>query len=188
METEDKIFEVYLKESDLHISFDRKGQLIHRSDSSQQVNIRRFYDVYCVDVGEWRYWIDSEGIELPDEYCTGKSGMFVKEKCLITYNFNGRLERVNLGDIVSMVDTQGDIGVEFIRKFYPDDCRIEEEVDHLDIGSGQHDYYDYMDPSSSFTFFLKNQRFDIKYYEEEVNAIWNWIVNYFKAKNNKAEQ
>ncbi len=45
-----------------------------------------------------------------------------------------------------------------------------------------------MDPSSSFTFFLKNQRFDIKYYEEEVNAIWNWIVNYFKAKNNKAEQ
>lgn len=188
METDDKTFEVYLKESDLHISFDRKGQLIYRSDSSQQVSIRRFYDVYCVDVGEWRYWIDSEGIELPDEYSTGKSGMFVKEKCLITYNFNGRLERVDLGDIVSMVDTQGDIGEEFIRKFYPDDCRIEDSVVHLDIGSGQHDYYDYMDPSSSFTIFLRDRRFDVRYDEEEVNAIWNWIVNYFRAKNNKAEQ
>lgn len=33
METDDKIFEIYLKESDLHIAFDRNGQLIHGSDS-----------------------------------------------------------------------------------------------------------------------------------------------------------
>ena len=77
METDDRIFEIDLKESNLHISFDRKGQLIHSSDSSKKVSIYRFYDVYYVVVGEWCYWVDSEGIELPDDYCTWRSGMFV---------------------------------------------------------------------------------------------------------------
>lgn len=188
MEIDDKTFEIHLKELDLHIAFDRGGQLIQSSDSSKQVRITRFYDVYCVDADGWRYWLDSEGNGLPKDYRTSRSGMFVKERCLITRNLSGRLERVNLDEIVSMVDTRGDVGVQFIREFHSADCRIEDKVYNLSIGSGQHDYYDYMDPGSSFTIFLKNERFNVRYDEKEVNLIWHWIVNYFKAKNNKAEK
>ena len=185
MEIDNKILETYLKEVDLNIAFDKTGQLIRSSDSSKRVLIIRFYDVYYVEVADWMFWIDSEGIELPDEYYTVKSGFFVKERCLVTYDFSRKLERVSLDQIVRMVDIKGDVGVDIIREFYTDDCRIENKIDHLDIGSGQHDYYDYMDPSSSFTFFLKNGRFDIFYDEKEVDTIWNWIVNYFKSKKDK---
>ena len=119
------------------------------------------------------------------------SALYLEKKVLVTNEFIGgmyrrdsyRLAIINLDDIVCVVDEEGSIGSKYTRTFHTDSCSIETDNDDLSIGSTQHDYYDYMDPQSSFYIITKNSRYKIDSdYPSETETIWGWIVDYFKKK------
>ncbi len=120
------------------------------------------------------------------------SALYLEKKVLVTNEFIGgmyrrdryRLATINLEDIVCVVNEEGSIGSKYTRTFHTDSCSIETDNDDLSIGSTQHDYYDYMDPQSSFYIITKNRRYKIDNdYPSETETIWGWIVDYFKKKN-----
>ena len=119
------------------------------------------------------------------------SALYLEKKVLVTNEFIGgmyrsdsyRLAIINLDDIVCVVNEEGSIGSKYTRTFHTDRCSIEADSDDLSIGSTQHDYYDYMDPQSSFYIITKNRRYRIDNdYPSEMKTIWGWIVDYFKKK------
>ena len=193
MEETNQIIEIDLKEDGFHIAFDRSGQLVRCSDSSRQVWILTFKDVYRISA-EYYYWVDSQGKEVIDTLYSQKSCMFLAEKCLVTAKMYfpgyGRLltgkeegfVRIELDDIVRLVDEKGDIGTITTRTFDTQECKVESHVEHLRVGSSQQDYYEYMDPGSSFRIETKNGHVNIDYDTDEVKRLWNWIVDYFTAR------
>ena len=119
------------------------------------------------------------------------SALYLEKRILVTNEFIGgmyrrdsyRLAIINLDDIVCVVNEEGSIGSKYTRTFHTDRCSIEADSDDLSIGSTQHDYYDYMDPQSSFYIITKNRRYRIDNdYPSEMKTIWGWIVDYFKKK------
>ena len=138
-----------------------------------------------------------EEIQLSKDYgepdaVTPWSALYLEKRILVTNEFIGgmyrrdsyRLAIINLDDIVCVVDEEGSIGSKYTRTFHTDSCSIETDNDDLSIGSTQHDYYDYMDPQSSFYIITKNRRYKIDNdYPSETETIWGWIVDYFKKKN-----
>ena len=119
------------------------------------------------------------------------SALYLDKRILVTNEFIGgmyrrdsyRLAIINLDDIVCVVNEEGSIGSKYTRTFHTDRCSIEADSDDLSIGSTQHDYYDYMDPQSSFYIITKNRRYRIDNdYPSEMKTIWGWIVDYFKKK------
>lgn len=138
-----------------------------------------------------------EEIQLSKDYgepdaVTPWSALYLEKRILVTNEFIGgmyrrdsyRLAIINLDDIVCVVDEEGSIGSKYTRTFHTDSCSIETDNDDLSIGSTQHDYYDYMDPQSSFYIITKNSRYKIDSdYPSETETIWGWIVDYFKKKN-----
>ena len=137
-----------------------------------------------------------EEIQLSKDYgepdaVTPWSALYLEKKVLVTNEFIGgmyrsdsyRLAIINLDDIVCVVNEEGSIGSKYTRTFHTDRCSIEADSDDLSIGSTQHDYYDYMDPQSSFYIITKNRRYRIDNdYPSEMKTIWGWIVDYFKKK------
>lgn len=119
------------------------------------------------------------------------SELYLKEKLLITNDFVGgyrgdryRLALIHLDDIILVVKKEGSVGSVYKETFHTDSCSIETDCEELSIGSTQHDYYDYMDPPSSFSIITRNGRYDIdSHLEIETKTIWDWIVYYFKNKN-----
>lgn len=126
------------------------------------------------------------GDERPDAV-TKSAKLFLKDKALviehinwISGGFRSRWVRINLEDIVRVVDEEGSPGNVFTRTFYPESLKIETENEVLDIGSSQHDYYEYMDPGSGFYIYTKDGQYELYYDKKDVNTIWSWILDYFR--------
>lgn len=166
----------WVKHGSSQVRVDKNGKLILRMES-----------------------LSREENSLPEDYglpdaVTPWSELYLGKKVLVTneLTFGGtpweakkyRLARINLDDIVRVVKEDGSVGSVCIETFHTDSCSIETDIDELSIGSTQHDYYDYMDPTSSFYIITKDRRYDIDSdFQNETSTIWNWIVDYFKKKN-----
>ena len=131
--------------------------------------------------------------EQPDAV-TSNCKLYLKEKVLVirnldypghgTYRMGQRFSwvRINLEDIVRVVDEEGSPGNVYTRTFYSESLNIETKDEDLHIGSSQHDYYEYMDPGSSFFIYTKDGQYEIDYDKKEVKTVWDWIVDYFNTK------
>jgi hypothetical protein len=165
----------WIKQGSSQIRVDRNGKTITRIkslSSGEEIQLSK-------DYGE------------PDAV-TPWSALYLEKRILVTNEFIGgmyrrdcyRLAIIDLDDIVCVVNEEGSIGSKYTRTFHTDSCSIETDSDDLSIGSTQHDYYDYMDPQSSFYIITKNRRYKIDSdYPSETETIWGWIVDYFKKKN-----
>lgn len=131
--------------------------------------------------------------EQPDAV-TSNCKLYLEKKVLVvrnldfpgygTYRMGQRFSwaRINLEDIVRVVDEEGSPGNVFTRTFYPESLKIETKDEVLHIGSTQHDYYEYMDPGSSFFIYTMEGQYEIDYDKKEVKTVWDWIVDYFNTK------
>ncbi len=94
-------------------------------------------------------------------------------------------DRIIIDNILKCVQEIGSTGKYTIYTLFPDG-RVEKDIEKLDIGGTQHDYYDYMEPTSCFYMYFKDEEhpigFNEVYFDEnEMNIVWFWLKKIFST-------
>lgn len=133
---------------------------------------------FVVEYNSDFYFIDNSTNKYKaDKAYNKKLFLFSKANCLI---YDGK--KIAIDKIYKCVQVIGSTGQDTIYRLFPDG-RVEKEIENIDIGSTQHDYYDYMDPSSSFYIDMNKEEHWARIYfkEEEMNVVWRWLQEIFST-------